>query len=56
MYCTPEELGISESIYTDVARQFIKENHLQFDDGRSWKGLPMFDILKKIYLRMNGRR
>lgn len=50
MYCTPEELGISESIYADVAKQFIRENNLQFDDGRSWKGLPMFDKLKKIYL------
>ena len=50
MYCTPEELGISESIYIDVAKQLIKEHHLNFEDGRSWKGLPMFDKLKKIYL------
>ena len=50
MYCTPEELGISESIYTDVAKQLIKEHHLNFEDGRSWKGLPMFDKLKKIYM------
>ena len=50
MYCTPEELGISESIYIDVAKQLIKEHHLNFEDGRSWKGLPMFDKLKKIYM------
>ena len=50
MYCTPEELGISEAIYTDVAKQLIREHHLNFEDGRSWKGLPMFDKLKKIYM------
>lgn len=50
LYCSPEELGITDAIYTDVAKQVMKEYHLQFEDGRAWRGLPMLDKLKKIYM------
>lgn len=48
LYSTPEELQISEAAYKEVARQVIKENHLKFDDGRSWRNFKNFERLKKI--------
>lgn len=48
LYCTPTELGITEAIYDTLAKQLMKERHLKFIDGRSWKNLPNFERLKKL--------
>lgn len=49
IYGTPDQLGLSQAIYNDVAKSVIRENRLVFEDGRSWRNLANFDALKKIY-------
>ena len=49
LYYTPKDLEITESGYADIAKQVIRENHLQFEDGRNWRGLNNYERLKKIY-------
>ena len=49
LYFTPSELGITDAAFNELAKQVIKENHLQFDDGRAWRGIKNFERLKKVY-------
>lgn len=48
MYCTPDELEISEEIYRNVAKGVIKEYQLNFSDKRSWRNFRNFDRLQSI--------
>ena len=52
MYGTPNSLEISETIYNEVAKQVIKEQHLDFSDGRNWRGYVNMERMKKIYKTM----
>lgn len=52
MYGSPSTLGISEAIYNEVAKQVIRENHLDFSDGRAWRGYVNMERMKKIYKTM----
>lgn len=52
MYGDSNTLGISESIYNEVAKQIIRENHLDFSDGRAWRGYVNLERMKKIYKTM----
>lgn len=49
MYGDPQSLEISEAIYNEVAKQLIKEKHLDFSDGRPWRAFPNLDQMKKVY-------
>lgn len=49
IYGTPAQLGLSNAIWSDVARSVIRENRLVFEDGRSWRNLQNFEALKKVY-------
>ena len=49
LYFTPSELGITDAAFNELAKQVIKENHLQFEDGRAWRGIKNYDRLKKVY-------
>lgn len=48
LYCTPDDLQISNAIYCEVAKVIIKEYKLEFTDKRSWRGLENFNRLKGI--------
>lgn len=49
MYGSPETLGLQESTYNDVAKQLIKQYHLDFSDGRYWRNYINLNRMKKIY-------
>lgn len=49
MYGDPKTLEISETIYNEVAKQLIKEKHLDFSDGRPWRAFPNLEQMKKVY-------
>lgn len=49
MYGNPKSLEISEAIYNEVAKQLIREKHLDFSDGRPWRAFPNLDQMKKVY-------
>lgn len=49
MYGDPKSLEISEPIYNEVAKQLIKEKHLDFSDGRPWRAFPNLEQMKKVY-------
>lgn len=55
LYFTPTELGITDAAFNELAKQVIKENHLQFEDGRTWRGMKNFERLKKVYASCKKR-
>lgn len=48
LYSSSRDLQITNAMYNEVAKQVIKEYHLKFDDGRSWRNFDNFGTLRAL--------